>query len=113
MKARPIMEASVRRQDFIGMVGSSVVRPASVAAQQSERVRRVGVLLAAKPKAIVQAKLVSPLFMRLSAAWVGRRNIHFDYRWSGGNLNARDLAAELVQTAFHRVSKRNPWSPMN
>jgi len=83
------------------MVGSAVVRPVPVAAQQSERARRVGILLAAYTESdrAGQARIATLRAALGNLGWQEGRNIRFDYRWSGGNLNARDLAAELVEPA--------------
>jgi putative ABC transport system substrate-binding protein len=73
-----------------------------LAARAQERVRRVGVLLAAYTETdqAGQARIAAFRNTLQQLGWSDGRNIQFDYRWSGGNAaNAKTLAADLVESA--------------
>src|SRR4029079_12748985 len=88
----------MRRRDFITQVGSAVAWPVVAHAQQSDRVRRVGVLMIfseSDPEAQSQVKV---LLQRLGElGWMEGRNLRIDYRWNAAErVRARALADELV-----------------
>ncbi len=90
----------LKRRDFITLLGSAAVWPLAAHAQQ--RVRRVGVLLAAYTATdrAGQARIAVFRSTLQGLGWSEDRNIRFDYRWSGGNAaSAKTLAADLVQSA--------------
>jgi putative tryptophan/tyrosine transport system substrate-binding protein len=90
----------MRRRDFITLVGGAATWP--LAARAQERVRRVGVLLAAYTETdqAGQARIAAFRNTLQQLGWSDGRNIQFDYRWSGGNAaNAKTLAADLVESA--------------
>jgi putative ABC transport system substrate-binding protein len=91
----------MRRREFIkGMVGSAAAlwSPA-VLAQQTEQVRRIGVLMHSpsnEPEA--QARLAAFLQGMQDAGWEVGRNLRIEYRWSVGDRerlfrDARELVA--------------------
>jgi ABC-type uncharacterized transport system substrate-binding protein len=93
---------AMRRREFIGLLGAATVWPFAVRAQQSERVRRIGVLFAAYTEAdkAGQARLATFLKAIRVLGWDDSRNIRIDYRWGAGNTEqVRTFAAELVQSA--------------
>jgi putative ABC transport system substrate-binding protein len=90
----------VRRRDFIkGIAGSAVAWPITARAQQTERMRRIGVLMHSpsnEPEA--QARLAAFLQGMQDAGWEVGRNLSIEYRWSVGDISrlfrdARELAA--------------------
>src|SRR5262245_43445788 len=89
----------MRRRDFIKLVaGSAVAGPLAAHAQQTERIRRIGVLMHSpsnEPEA--QARLAAFLQGMQEAGWTVGRNLQIDYRWSVGDVArlSRD-AKELV-----------------
>jgi putative tryptophan/tyrosine transport system substrate-binding protein len=92
----------MNRREFITLlVGATATWPLATRAQAPERVRRVGVLnyLAAddpdsSPRVAAFAKALQEL------GWLDGRNVQFDYRWGGGDLDrSRRYAAELVALA--------------
>ena len=90
----------MRRRDFITLVGGAATWP--LAARAQERVRRVGVLLAAYTETdqAGQARIAAFRNTLQQLGWSDGRNIRFDYRWSGGNAaNVKTLAADLVESA--------------
>jgi putative tryptophan/tyrosine transport system substrate-binding protein len=92
----------MRRRDFIkGIVGSATAWPLVARAQQSERMRRIGVLMsqaADDPLLQGRAKAFQQGLQQLG--WTDGRNVRIDYRWAAGNIeNFRKYAAELVALA--------------
>src|SRR5215475_6423888 len=89
----------MRRREFISLIsGAAATWPLAARAQQSDRIRRIGVLMAyaednpdGKPRLAAFAQALQEL------GWADRRNIHIDYRWSAGDAErTRNYAAELV-----------------
>jgi putative ABC transport system substrate-binding protein len=92
----------MRRREFITLLGGAAVAwPLAARAQQGERLRRIGVLMAIAPgdsESLRRVKAFESAWPELG--WVKGRNIQVDYRWAAGNLdNLRSRAAELVAVA--------------
>src|SRR6516225_8889260 len=91
----------MRRREFIGLIGGAAAWPLLARAQQSERVRRIGVLLpfvATNPQP--QAWLGALLQSLALSGWIIDRNIHIETRYATGNVaEIRRHAAELVALA--------------
>jgi putative tryptophan/tyrosine transport system substrate-binding protein len=87
------------RREFITLLGgAAAARPLAARAQQSERMRRIGVIMALD-EADPQAKVwLSRLTQGLSElGWADSRNLRMDVRWPGDNVDRmRTLAKELV-----------------
>src|SRR3974390_1672923 len=89
----------MRRRDFIKATVSVVTAwPVAAHAQQGERVRHVGVLMAlAATDAEGQARLAAFLQGLQEYGWAVGRNVIIDTRWStGNNTDFRKYAMELV-----------------
>src|ERR1700720_363619 len=90
----------MKRREFIKVIGSGLVALPLAAgrAQQSERVRRIGVLQSqAADDAERQAYLAAFRQELERLGWADGRNIQIDYRWSAGNAaDTRKYATELV-----------------
>jgi putative ABC transport system substrate-binding protein len=92
----------VNRRDFITLLGGAAVAwPLATRAQQSERMRRVGVLMsqaADDPEAPIR---IAALLQGLQQwGWSEGHNVRIDYRWGGGDADRiRRYAAELVALA--------------
>ena len=88
----------MRRREFIISIGGTAIAwPLAVRARQSERVRRIGVLSGGADDAEGQARAASLRQGFSELGWTEGRNIHIDYRWSGGGVSrAKVNAAELV-----------------
>ena len=92
----------VRRRDFLkAIIGSAAARPLSAHAQQSERMRRIGVLLPATADDARFQTFVGAFLQELqSSGWSIGRNVRIDTRWATANAVAiRRHAAELVALA--------------
>jgi putative tryptophan/tyrosine transport system substrate-binding protein len=90
----------VRRRQFIGLAGSAAIAsPAAARAQQSERVRRIGVISGANDQ-FTQARFAAFFRELQRLGWTEGRNVQIDARWSAGNAaELRRYAAELVALA--------------
>ncbi len=87
-----------RREFILALGGAAVAWPLAVRAQQSERVRRIGVLSNPGPDD-VEMQSCNAVFVQglQDLGWTVGRNLHIDYRWSHGDADRlRADAAELV-----------------
>src|SRR3974390_224697 len=92
----------MKRREFITLLsGAAATWPFAARAQQPERVRRIGVLMAAlsanDPEA--RARVAASLQGLQELGWGVGRNVIVDSRWSTGNADARKYAMELVALA--------------
>jgi len=96
----------MKRREFITLVGgaaaaSAVSWPLAARAQQSERVRRIGVLMPlAEHDAEGQARLTAFLQGLQELGWTDGRNVRIDTRWTAGKPDEiRKYAAEFAALA--------------
>jgi putative tryptophan/tyrosine transport system substrate-binding protein len=91
----------VRRRDFILACGATVVWPLATRAQQSERMRRIGVLMsfeADEPEAHLRQTAFAHGLQKLG--WAEGRNVQIDTRWAADDADRdRRYSAELVALA--------------
>jgi putative tryptophan/tyrosine transport system substrate-binding protein len=89
----------MRRRQFITLLGGAAAAwPLAARAQQSERMRRVGVLMPWDEND-PEGKLRYSAFAQalVDLGWADGRNVRMDLRWAGGDINRiRALAQELV-----------------
>jgi putative ABC transport system substrate-binding protein len=89
----------MRRREFITLVGGAAAWPVAVRAQQSDRVRRIGVFSGGQnpDSPDTQANLAAFLHVLQQLGWTDGRNVRIDYRWGLGIAdNIRKYAAELA-----------------
>jgi len=88
----------MRRREFISLLGSAAAWPAVARAQQPERMRRIGVLLAINERNLEAKRRVSVFVQSLQKlGWKEGANLVIDYRFGGDNSQRiRLFAAELV-----------------
>jgi putative tryptophan/tyrosine transport system substrate-binding protein len=88
----------MRRRNFIAGLGSAAAWPVVAGAQQVERVRRIGVLMAAEEDDPLRKSWLSAFIQGLSElGWTDGRNVRIDVRWAGENVDRmRMFAKELV-----------------
>ena len=88
----------MRRRQFITLLGSAAAWPLAARAQQGERMRRVGVLIAiAADDPQSQRRMTAFVQGLQELGWTDGRNIRIDTRWTGGDTDrTRRQAAELV-----------------
>ena len=86
----------MRRREFIAGLGAAW--PVVARAQQGDRVRRIGVLLAGDENDPRGKTVVSAFTQALAElGWADGRSVRMDLRWRGGDINRlRALAQELV-----------------
>jgi putative tryptophan/tyrosine transport system substrate-binding protein len=88
----------MRRREFIGLLGSSALACPMVAwAQQPERVRRIGVLMA-MAESDREAKAFIAVFRETlqKLGWAEGRNIRIDIRWAAEVESMPGFAKELI-----------------
>src|SRR5262249_54018061 len=93
------MEFLRRRRDFITLLGGAAAWPLAARAQQREKMRRIGVLIAGLSEKDSEGQLRMAAFRQglQNLGWVEGRNVHIEERWPGGNNERlRSFAAELV-----------------
>ena len=90
----------MRRREFVTLIGGAVAAwPRLTLAQQpSDRVRRIGVLMAyTKDDPEDQQRVAAFQGALKQSGWIEGRNIQSDYRWYAGDVDrARSAAKELV-----------------
>ena len=91
----------MRRRAFITLIGGAATWPLAVRAQQGERLRRVGVLMALAANDAEGQDRIGALLQGLQEhGWAVGRNVRIDIRWAAGNADdIRKYAAELVALA--------------
>src|ERR1700738_5049327 len=97
----PELGANMRRREFISLLGGAAAWPLGASAQQSEKMRRIGVLMnLAADDAEGQARLAAFLQGLQETGWAVGRNVRIDLRWGAANNELyRKYAAELVALA--------------
>jgi putative ABC transport system substrate-binding protein len=87
-----------RRKFLVTLLGGAVAWPLAAGAQQTDQVRRIGVLMNF-PSSDPEGKALLAEFTRHLAelGWTEGRNVRIDARWGGSNVDLmRTLAKELV-----------------
>jgi putative ABC transport system substrate-binding protein len=88
----------MKRRTFIAGLGSAAAWPVSARAQQSERMRRIGVLMGYDENDPEAKGWFSGFMQGLAElGWTEGRNLRMDVRWAAGNVDRTRVAAkELV-----------------
>jgi hypothetical protein len=88
----------MRRREFITLLGSAAAWPLAARAQQPERMRRIGVLMAyAENDREYQNHLAAFREELQKLGWTEGRNVQIDYRWAALDPELmRRLARELI-----------------
>jgi putative tryptophan/tyrosine transport system substrate-binding protein len=88
----------MRRRDFVTLIGGAATWPLAARAQQTGRVRRIGVLMSTAADD-AQGQVWSAAFAQglQQLGWEVGGNFRIDYRWGAGDTDRfRRYAAELV-----------------
>lgn len=88
----------MRRRDVVALFGAAVLQPHAATAQQLDRTRRIGVLIAWQEDSPLTRAAVTGFTEALArAGWSDGRNIQVEYRYEGGDpARFKTYAAELV-----------------
>ena len=91
----------MRRRDFIAALGGAAALPLAAHAQQPERMRRIGVLMAwAADDSESQARIAAFRQGLAQLGWTDGHNVRIDIRWATPNADdLRRQAAELAALA--------------
>src|SRR5215468_6106080 len=91
----------IRRREFITLFGGAAAYPLAARAQQTERMRRIGVLMGgAGSDPVEQARLAAFLDGLQQLGWTDGHNVRIDTRWPAGDADRyRTYATELVGLA--------------
>jgi putative tryptophan/tyrosine transport system substrate-binding protein len=91
----------LKRREFIALLGGAAAWPLAAGAQQGERMRRIGVLMAsAADDSVYQAHIAAFLRGLAQLGWTDGRNVRIDTRWATSNADdLRRHAAELAALA--------------
>ncbi|HVD83930.1 MAG TPA: ABC transporter substrate-binding protein, partial [Bradyrhizobium sp.] len=86
----------MKRREFITLVGGAAAWPVAARAQQGERMRRIGVLVAPLESDREAQRWISALREGLEKlGWNDGRNVRIDVRWGAGD--AQHLRASTVE----------------
>ena len=88
----------LKRRDFITLVSGAAAWPLAARAQQTDNVRRLGVLTDTAESNPEGKARIAALRQRLQElGWAEGRNLRVDYRWSAGDVErAHAYATEIV-----------------
>jgi putative ABC transport system substrate-binding protein len=92
----------IKRRDFITLLGGAAAAwPLAAGAQQSVRMRRIGVLAGGLVESSAASQAEITVFREALAkfGWTEGRNVEIDVRWVGADENGRAYAAEMVSRA--------------
>jgi putative ABC transport system substrate-binding protein len=104
----------VKRRTFISLLGGAAVGwPLSVGAQQGERMRRIGVLMAtAENDSETQHRLSALRDGLQKLGWTEGRNLRTEYRWGENDLDRMRAGAEELAALKPEVIFAAPTSAL-
>src|SRR5579864_271176 len=87
----------MRRRDFIALAGWAASWPLVARAQQSEQLRRIGILMSIAKDPSTEVRITAFKEELKKLRWTDGVNVQIDVRWGGGDLNEiRRYATALV-----------------
>jgi putative tryptophan/tyrosine transport system substrate-binding protein len=89
----------MKRRKFITLLGGAAAWPLAAGAQQADRMRRIGVLMAFEENDPKTKDWLSNFTQGLAElGWTDRRTARIDVRWAAGSVDRmRTFAKELVE----------------
>src|SRR3954452_20729744 len=83
---------TLKRREFIGIMAGAATWPLNVRAQESPRVRHIGVLLYSKDD---RTTIITPFLSGLQAlGHIDGKNVTIEYRYGDGNFETSSKTAE-------------------
>jgi putative tryptophan/tyrosine transport system substrate-binding protein len=95
------MANQIRRREFIATLGGAAAWPLAARAQQAERMRRIGVLVAAYTQTDREGQARTTAFLNTlqKLGWADDHNARIEFRWAAGDPDrAKAFAKELVRS---------------
>jgi putative tryptophan/tyrosine transport system substrate-binding protein len=88
----------MKRREFVAALGGAAAWPVAARAQQTERVRRLAVLMSTAEGDPESQYYIKSFLQKLQElGWVQGRNVQIEYRWGGASLDRiRTYATEFV-----------------
>src|SRR5262249_59756791 len=103
------MASYIGRRKFLATLGGAVAWPLAAQAQQSERMRRIGVLGLDEDDPAAKLRVSAFTQALAELGWTDGRNVRIDFRWAGVDINRiRALAQELVGSQPHIILASSP-----
>jgi putative ABC transport system substrate-binding protein len=96
------MATDTRRREFISLLGAAAAWPLAVRAQQSDKIRRVGVLPGGYRETDPEGQARTAAFLDTlrKLGWSDGRNVRIEVRWSSTETDRiREETAALVGSA--------------
>ena len=105
----------MRRREFITLLGGAVAWPVAARAQEADRVRRIGVLMAASENDSERQAFVTAFREELQKlGWIDGRKVRFDIRWAAPQAAMlQRFAKELVALQPDLVLSHNTPTTIN
>ena len=104
------MTVTIGRRELLAALGGAVAWPLAARAQQSNRMRRIGVLMGLSendPEA--QSRIAAFRKTLQHLGWMEGRNVRTDYYWAAGDIDrTHALAKELVNSAPEVIVVNTP-----
>jgi putative tryptophan/tyrosine transport system substrate-binding protein len=89
----------MRRREFITLLACGAAWPLAARAQQSDRMRRIGVLMGlseSDPEA--QSRIAAFRKTLQGLGWTEGRNVQADYYWAAGDIERTHTLALLIHS---------------
>src|SRR5262249_25479237 len=104
------MTVTIGRRELLVALGGAAAWPLAARAQQSNRMRRIGVLMGlseSDPEA--QSRIAAFRKTLQDLGWTEARNVRTDYYWAAGDIDrTHALAKELVSSALDVIVVNTP-----
>ena len=103
----------LRRRDFVTLLGGAAVGwPLAARAQQSERVRLVGILMGSADNAEIRSRIDAFVHTFQELGWIEGRNVRIDLRWGARQTAAQARELGLLQPDVIFVGPTNALIPL-
>src|SRR5262245_48235736 len=98
------MASHIGRRKFLATLGGAAAWPLVARAQQGERMRRIGMLMAMTADNPESAPRLAAFAQGLQqSGWTIGQNVRVDYRWGGGNDPTGGKGADAFQMGLCRI----------